>query len=80
MYNQPAPGRQPTTLQMRTPTGQVSPRPKTEKLPKQGRPKLPKGVGSRPRARWKRILLWSLISGLGLIAAGLTTIAILFWV
>jgi penicillin-binding protein 1A len=77
MYNQQNQGRPPTTLRMWAPS-EAPPKRKTEKMPKQARPKLPKGAGKKPRPRWLRILLWSVISGLGLLALGFATIAILF--
>jgi penicillin-binding protein 1A len=79
MYNQPNQGRPPTTLRMWTSgAGTAPPRRKTEKMPKQSRPKLPKGLGKRPRPLWFRIVKWSLISSLLVVALGLGTIATLF--
>jgi len=80
MYNQPTPGRPPTTLRMWAPSQAQPPKRKTEKMPKQSRPKLPKGMGNRPRPMWKRVLKWSVLSGLLLMALGIGTIATLFLV
>jgi penicillin-binding protein 1A len=81
MYNQPNPGHPPRTLRMWAPTEGAPPKRKTEKMPKQSRPKLPKGMKNKNRQRplWFRIMKWSLISGLGLFALGIGTIAFLFW-
>jgi penicillin-binding protein 1A len=56
---------------------QVPPRRKTEKMSKQDRPKLPKGMGNK-KPRWKRILKWSLIGIGSFLLLSFGTIALLF--